>query len=170
MEAKISWHRYGTKLRHCHLMYIVTQNMWNKSLCSAIFCPGGAQACTLLLLSIDGTDRRTLDRYTDPAPHTMRAASILVLLYVEPIDLLKVDVAGVLRLYFWFITFAWICINYLYLFTVCHGYAIISFKFRDYHYRALWWTTAWHLHYDRRCYFDVRSKADISQLNLPQKK
>jgi len=22
MAAKINWHRYGTKLRHCHLMYI----------------------------------------------------------------------------------------------------------------------------------------------------
>jgi len=29
-----------------------------------------------LLLSSDGTDRRTLDRYTDPAPHTMQAVSI----------------------------------------------------------------------------------------------
>ena len=22
MAAKINWHRYGTKLRHCHFMYL----------------------------------------------------------------------------------------------------------------------------------------------------
>jgi len=32
----------------------------------------------LTLLSIDGTDGRTPDRYTDPALHTMRAASIII--------------------------------------------------------------------------------------------
>jgi len=44
-----------------------------------IYCPQGAQQQThgtLLLLSVDGTDRRTDERTPiDPAPHTMRAAS-----------------------------------------------------------------------------------------------
>ena len=46
-------------------------------------CEQGAQQQTRrppLLLTIDETDRRTdgrtLDRYTDPAPHTMRVVSI----------------------------------------------------------------------------------------------
>jgi len=32
------------------------------------------------------------------------------------------------------------------------------------------WTNAWnysHTDYDTRCYFNVRSKADISRINLP---
>jgi len=46
-----------------------------------IFCPQSAQQQTRrkpLLLSIDRTrtDGRTLDRYIDPAPHTIRAVSV----------------------------------------------------------------------------------------------
>jgi len=40
-----------------------------------ISCPQSAQQQTRrppLLLSIDGTDRRTPDRYLDPAPHTIQ--------------------------------------------------------------------------------------------------
>jgi len=50
-----------------------------------ISCPQGAQLQTNrlpLLLLIDGTDRRTdertLDGYIDPAPHTVRTASIIL--------------------------------------------------------------------------------------------
>jgi len=53
-----------------------------------ISCPHGAQQQTRrpLLLSIDGTDRRTLDRFTDPAPHTMRAMSIKSVMLIMLID------------------------------------------------------------------------------------
>jgi len=40
------------------------------------FLPAGSPGANPLpLLSIDGTDRRTLDRFIDPALHTMQAAS-----------------------------------------------------------------------------------------------
>ena len=46
-----------------------------------ISCPQGAQQqtrCKQLLLLTDGTDERTLDRFTDPAPHTMQVVSITI--------------------------------------------------------------------------------------------
>jgi len=45
-----------------------------------ISCSHGAQQqtrCTQQLRSNDGTDRQTVDCFVDPAPHTMRAVSII---------------------------------------------------------------------------------------------
>ena len=55
MAAKINWHRYWTKLRHCYLMYSVAThshkelNTFSFSVCVITFPATGCTACLLLL-------------------------------------------------------------------------------------------------------------------------
>ena len=57
MAAKTSWHRYGTKLRHCHLMYtnpLATLQYPNGRMVSPLLGPAASHApyrCGLLLRS-----------------------------------------------------------------------------------------------------------------------
>jgi len=113
-----------------------------------ISSPQGAQQQTRrppLLLSIEGTERRTdgrtPDRYIDHTMHTMRAASIIrviskVCMHIIPCGLR----------------------------SICCALEPVGQSETTFHLLFLRYDT---IRYDTRCYFNVRSKADISQLNLP---
>jgi len=77
MAAKINWHRYGTELRHCHLMYKITPRfhcrillprMTTSYACRCFFCASVDIPSTYRGLATSGITAQEHLAYLQGAP------------------------------------------------------------------------------------------------------
>jgi len=179
MAAKINWHRYGTKLRHCYPMHSDRQHSgMHRRRLVVISIAASPYSHSRSLSLIAPSFHPPLSSF--PCPFSSAKRPLIRMSMEALLPLPAVSAEGICSWdVFWRVFRLQLkCLlsddsnfEYAHCWTSCRRHDEIGWRRRAHRYRP---TTPWldrtdggTMRYDTRCYFDVRSKANVSRLKLP---